>query len=272
MRSLLRVAQHTRYHAITTNKTSLLSKWYELLMGVLDAFTAGIGSKTNHKVSCLLCGWTGNHFVDFYTGYNFVYKNTVCPSCFSHPRHRSYTYTLDKIFSQLTQERIKVLHFAPETVIAHLIKQYPNVDYLSVDIDHRKAMRKEDITNLSFTDNSFDFIMCIHVLEHIPDDKKAMQELFRVLKPNGVALLDVPVDYTNEATYEDWSITSHEGRTKAFWQWDHVRLYGLDFPNKLRDVGFFVTEDNHIIEKGDILIKKQGLEAATNYICNKSVQ
>lgn len=270
MQRLLRIAQHTRSHAITTNKTSFLSKWHELGVGMLDAFTSGLGSKESHEVSCLLCGWTGNHFVDFKTGYGFEYKKSVCPNCFSHPRHRSYAYTLDKIFSQLKKDRIKVLHFAPEAVITHLIKKYPHVDYLSVDIDHRKAMRKEDITGLSFDDNSYDFIMCIHVLEHIPDDKKAMRELFRVLRPNGIALLDVPIDRTNKVTYEDWSITSHEGRTKAFWQWDHVRLYGLDFPDKLRKVGFLVTEDNHILDKGEALIQKQGLEAASNYICTKS--
>jgi SAM-dependent methyltransferase len=269
MQSLLKVAQHTRYHAITTNKTSIFSKWHELLDGMLDTFTAKRGSIKNHKVSCILCGWTGNHFIDFHTGYNFVHKKTVCPNCFSHPRHRSYKYTLDKIFSQFNQEKIKVLHFAPEAIIAHLITQYPNVDYLNVDIDHRKAMRKEDITQLSFANNSFDFIMCIHVLEHIPDDKKAMQELYRVLKPNGIALLDVPIDETSETTYEDWSITSHEGRTKAFWQWDHVRLYGLDFPKKLRAEGFVVTEDDHIKEKGKEVINKQGLEATTNYLCTK---
>ena len=269
MQSLLKVAKHTRYHAITTNKKFLLSKWSELFVGMLDAFSAGFGSKHNYKVSCMLCGWTGNHFVDFYTGYDFVHRKTVCPNCFSHPRHRSYKYTLDKIFSQLKQEKIKVLHFAPEAIITHLITQYPNVDYLSVDIDYRNAMRKEDITKLSFADNSFDFVMCIHVLEHIPDDKKAMQELFRVLKPNGIALLDVPIDQTKEATYEDWSITSHEGRTKAFWQWDHVRLYGLDFSKKLRDVDFIVTEDDHIKDKGEALIQKEGLEATTNYICTK---
>lgn len=239
---------------------------------MLDAFTAGLGSKPSHKVSCMLCGWTGNHFVDFYTGYDFVHRKTICPNCFSHPRHRSYKYTLNKVFTQFKQEKIKVLHFAPEAIITHLIAQYPNVDYLSVDIDHRNAMRKEDITRLSFADNSFDFIMCIHVLEHIPDDKKAMQELFRVLKPNGIALLDVPIDQTSEVTYEDWNITSPEGRTKAFWQWDHVRLYGLDFPKKLSDVGFVVTQDDHIRNKGEILIQKEGLEATTNYICTKTIQ
>ena len=79
----------------------------------------------------------------------------------------------------------------------------------------------------------------------------------------------LPIDQTKEATYEDWSITSHEGRTKAFWQWDHVRLYGLDFSKKLRDVDFIVTEDDHIKDKGEALIQKEGLEATTNYICTK---
>lgn len=269
MQKLLRVARHTRHHAITTNKSAAIPKWGQLISGILDARSAYKSVADNQRVECNLCGWSGNHFVDFHVGYDYVFEKSVCPQCFSHPRHRSYKYTLDRIISEFPQEKIKVLHFAPERIITELLMNNPKIDYLSVDIDHRRAMRKEDITKLSFKDNQFDLIMCIHVLEHIDDDKKAMQELLRVLKPNGKALLDVPIDATRTITYEDKNITTPEARTKAFWQWDHVRLYGLDFPSKLREAGFTVIEDNHIKQKGAEIIRQQGLEETTNYIGTK---
>lgn len=269
MQKLLRVARHTRYHAMATNKSARIQKWQQILSGVLDARSAYTSVGSHQQVRCNLCDWSGKHFVDFHVGYDLVFEKSVCPQCFSHPRHRSYKYTLDRIISEFAQEKVKVLHFAPERIIAELLMGNPKIDYLSVDIDHRRAMRKEDITKLSFKDNQFDLIICIHVLEHIDDDKKAMQELLRVLKPNGKALLDVPIDATRNTTYEDWSITSPEARTKAFWQWDHVRLYGLDFPEKLRTAGFTVIEDNHIKQKGADIIRQQGLEDTTNYIGTK---
>jgi hypothetical protein len=264
MQKLLRVAQHARYHAIATNKKTPIQKYMQLVSGIMDARSAY--KESSAKVFCNLCSWSGRHFVDFHVGYDFVFKKSLCPECFSHPRHRSYRYTMDRILNEFQQDRIKVLHFAPEHIIAELLLDNPKVDYLSVDIDHRQAMRKEDIKQLSFKDNQFDLIVCMHVLEHIDDDKKAMQELFRVLKPGGKALLDVPIDTERSDTYEDSSITSPEARTKAFWQWDHVRLYGLDFADKLRSIGFDVIEDNHIQNKGKELIQQQGLEDTVNYI------
>lgn len=269
MRNLLRVARHTRYHAMATNRSSTSQRWIQLLGGMLDAGSA-YNVSPHKQVKCNLCGWTGKHFVDFHVGYDFVFKKSVCPECYSHPRHRSYKYTLDRILSEYDQEAIRVLHFAPEQIMTKLLLGNPKVEYLSVDIDHRRAMRREDIKNLSFKDDQFDLIICIHVLEHIDNDRKAMQELFRVLKPGGKALLDVPIDINRSSTYEDWSITTPEGRTNAFWQWDHLRLYGLDFPDKLRAVGFKVIEDNNILEKGELFIRKHGLESTTSYIGTKN--
>ena len=270
MLSPLKTALHTRYHEVSTTSTSVFKRTITISKGYLDALSAkSFQMATREKFECNLCGWKGNHFVDFYTGYNFVYEKSVCPECFSHPRHRSYFYTLKKVMAYFGEKKIKVLHFAPEAIVTKIICDNPNVNYLSVDIDHRNAMRKEDIKNLSFQDNSFDLIICIHVLEHIDDDKKAMQELLRVLKPEGIALLDVPIDNTREITYEDWSITTPEARTKAFWQWDHVRLYGLDFPKKLREIGFVIEEDDYIKGVGDEIIQKQCLEVSVNYIGTK---
>jgi len=150
-----------------------------------------------------------------------------------------------------------------------VLTSYKNIDYLSVDIDHTKAMRKEDITNLSFKNDSFDVIICMHVFEHIDDDRKAMEEVFRVLKTGGKALLDVPIDVTRESTYEDFSITSPEDRTREFWQWDHVRLYGMDYKAKLENVGFIVAEDYYVKSMGTEFTRRHGMETIPSYLCTK---
>jgi len=101
---------------------------------------------------------------------------------------------------------------------------------------------KADICNLPFKENEFDVILCNHVLEHIPDDTMAMQELFRVLKPKGMAILQIPQDLSLETTFEDHTITDKKERAIIFGQYDHVRVYGRDYFNKLRDIGFTVEE------------------------------
>ena len=104
---------------------------------------------------------------------------------------------------------------------------------------------KADICNLPFKDNEFDVILCNHVLEHIPDDTKAMQELYRVLKPDGMAILQIPQDLSREETFEDHSITDKKERAKIFGQYDHVRIYGRNYFEKLRSVGFEVIEEDY---------------------------
>ena len=100
---------------------------------------------------------------------------------------------------------------------------------------------KADICNLPFKDNEFDYIFCNHVLEHIPDDNQAMSELFRVLAPNGIGIFQIPQDLSREFTFEDDSIADPKERAKIFGQYDHVRVYGRDYFDKLREIGFNVT-------------------------------
>jgi len=116
----------------------------------------------------------------------------------------------------------------------------------------------------------FDVVICIHVFEHIDNDRSAMREICRVLKPGGIALLDVPIDETRDETFEDPSIIDPVERTKAYWQWDHVRLYGKDYARKLRDAGFTVEERQLIRELGEAVIIENGLEVAPSFICSKS--
>jgi SAM-dependent methyltransferase len=265
----LRTASYSNYNRLSTKERnafwSNLIIFYEAIK-ILGCEAFGIDGLK--RVECNICGWRGRKFINFYTGYQHVYKNSVCPGCYSHPRHRAYYIYITKLFSAI-EKKIKVLHFSPEPFIANIFTASANVEYLSVDIDPLKAMRCEDITKLSFKAESFDMIICIHVFEHIHDDQKAMQEVYRVLKTGGLALLDVPIDFSLATTYEDSTITSPEGRTKAFWQWDHLRLYGRDYKDKLAGIGFRVEEDDYISFLGDAYAEKHGIEQNPSYLCSK---
>ena len=141
-----------------------------------------------------------------------------------------------------------MLHFAPEQAFYKRFRKLSNIDYTTTDLNSPLADVKADICNLPFNDNQYDFILCNHVLEHIPDDTKAMQELYRILRPNGVAILQIPQDLSREHTFEDDTITDPKERAKIFGQYDHVRIYGRDYFNKLRSIGFNVIEADYTKE------------------------
>ncbi len=122
----------------------------------------------------------------------------------------------------------------------------PNLEYVTADLNDPSVDVRMDITNIPYSDCEFDVIVCSHVLEHVSDDRKAISELFRILKPGGWALLLVPIDPSRKETFEDPTITSPEERLHYFWQEDHVRLYGLDYRDRLEAAGFIVNiEDVH---------------------------
>ncbi|MEO5603883.1 MAG: methyltransferase domain-containing protein [Cyclobacteriaceae bacterium] len=211
------------------------------------------------KVECPFCGWRGESFLP--NGVE-VRPNARCPKCNSLERHRLYYLYLKNVIP--AGGKLKVLHFAPEKILTRLFTSYQNIDYLSADIDPSKAMVREDITRISRQDNSFDIIFCSHVLEHIPDDRLAMRELYRVLKPSGFAILQVPIKdifhgRVIEQTYEDFSITTPEGREKAFGQNDHVRVYGRDFKDRIASVGFHVREEKFVESLPRELVNKYAL-------------
>jgi len=123
----------------------------------------------------------------------------------------------------------------------------PNLDYVTADLESPLAKVKMDIHKVPFGDNTFDVIFCNHVMEHVQDDIKAMSELRRVMKPTGWAVIQVPFFYPlKEDTFEDSEITGSTDREKAFGQDDHVRMYGKDYPERLRKAGFTVREDNFV--------------------------
>jgi len=134
-----------------------------------------------------------------------------------------------------------VLHFAAEKCIKDRLKNLSNIEYITSDISPQiKADIIMDITNIPCNSNSIDVIICNHVLEHVLDDIRAMEELYRVLKLGGWALLDVPFDKKRKKTFEDPLITSWEERERVFGQGDHVRIYGLDYKKRLENTGFVV--------------------------------
>lgn len=174
-------------------------------------------------------------------GYGTQRNNVLSPSTLSLERHRLLWLYLQKETSFFS-DKLKVLHFAPEQAFYKRFKKMKNLDYTTTDLNSPLADVKADICNLPFNDNSYDVILCNHVLEHIPDDTKAMQELYRVLKPNGMAILQIPQDLNRAETFEDDTITDKKERAKIFGQYDHVRVYGRDYFDKLRSVGFKVEE------------------------------
>ena len=144
------------------------------------------------------------------------------------------------------QARIKVLHVAPEQCFHKRFRSMKNLTYITADLGSPLADVKLDIQEMPFEDNEFDIIICNHVLEHVADDHKAMSEIFRVLKQGGFALLQVPIDYSAEKTYEDSTITDPKEREKHFRQRDHYRLYGKDYLKRLKEVGFNLREENYL--------------------------
>ena len=174
-------------------------------------------------------------------GYGKQRDNALSPSTLSLERHRLLWLYL-KNETEFFSAKKKVLHFAPEQAFYKRFRSMTNLDYTTSDLNSPLADIKADICDLPFGDNDFDVIFCNHVLEHIPDDTKAMQELYRVLKSGGMGVFQIPQDLSRETTFEDDSITDKKERAKIFGQYDHVRVYGRDYFDKLRSVGFKVNE------------------------------
>ncbi|WP_448337468.1 class I SAM-dependent methyltransferase [Chloroflexus aurantiacus] len=194
-----------------------------------------------------------------------------CPVCRSLPRHRLLYLFLNRYGFIISKTAQTVLHFAPELGIARRLMQLPHFRYITTDIEPSSIHVCSDIEHLSFPNDAFTLILCLHVLEHIPDDLRAMRELYRVLKPGGTAIVMVPI--TSPATVEDPTITDPVLRERLFGQHDHVRRYGQDVVLRLGAAGFVVER----IGVNDIVtdpteITLMGLpEKETIFVCRKIV-
>ncbi|MBU0711643.1 MAG: class I SAM-dependent methyltransferase [Bacteroidota bacterium] len=205
-----------------------------------------------NNVKCPICNSTYRIFDSFGEK---ARENAQCYNCKSLERHRLLFMYLSEKLSLFNNnpKPIRLLHFAPEKVFYNRFTNMKMVEYTPCDLfpelyNYNGSIEiiKVDITNIPFEDDFFDFILCNHVLEHIPNDKLAISELYRVMKKGGSGILQVPIDYNRKVTYEDWTINTPEEREKAFGQSDHVRRYGQDYKIRLKGGGFLVHEDSFI--------------------------
>ena len=191
-------------------------------------------------------------------GYGKQRENALSPGTLSLERHRQMWLYLQNETDFFTKN-YKVLHIAPEQEFLRKFKKMKNLDYTSADLFSPIVDVKADILDLPFADESFDVIFCNHVLEHIEDDRKAMSELYRVMKKGGWGILQVPMKNSLEKTYEDFTITDPKERQKHFGQYDHVRWYGMDYFDRLKSVGFDAEANFYSQKFSDADIKKFGL-------------
>lgn len=224
------------------------------------------------------CNCCGGNFITFLPVGLIKRANALCPACGSLERHRLHWHFMAGKTNLLNgTDRLRILHVAPEAVFYNKFNSNPLFDYVPcakfgkgyIDKYPAKTLNV-DITNIQFEDNSFDVIYCSHVLEHVPEDVKAMKEFYRVLKPGGWAMLQVPIDKNRITTYEDFSITDPKERKKAFGQYDHVRVYGLDYAERLQHGGFTVNQMNYTCEFTDKEIFYNGFQKGEDiFICTK---
>ncbi len=202
-------------------------------------------------------------------GYEKIRENALAPGTLSLERHRLFWLYLTNKTSFFSEAQ-RVLHFAPEQAFLKRFRKLKHLQYTTTDLNSPIADVKADICDLPFEDHSFDFIICNHVLEHIPDDTTAMQELYRVLAPGGIAIIQVPYDRNREQTFEDDTITDRKERARIFGQYDHVRVYGMDYFRKLAAVGFVVEGVDYTATLSEEQIEKYRLpEGELVPVCRK---
>jgi SAM-dependent methyltransferase len=194
------------------------------------------------RYQCTVCE---NRFRKMLPYGNIGAENRLCPACFSLERHRLlWCYLRER--TPFFTDHLKVLHVAPEQPFIKKFRAQNNLDYITADLVSPLADVKMDIQQIPDGDNTYDVVICNHVLEHVDNDILAMQEIFRVLKPGGWAIMQVPVNWDRDYTYEDSSITTPAEREKHFGQYDHVRYHGTDYPDRLRSVGFEVDNEDYL--------------------------
>ena len=192
------------------------------------------------NVECPVCEKKFKKFLPY--GYNEHQRdNVLCPYDLTLERHRLMWVYL-KTKSNFFTDNLKVMHIAPEQCFYKTFRNQKNIDYTTGDLESPLADLHFDLHNIPLEDNQYDVIFCNHVMEHVDNDVQCMKELLRIMKPGGWGIFQVPIDTSRDTTYEDPSITDPKEREKHFGQYDHVRLYGTNYPNVLRSAGFEVEE------------------------------
>lgn len=222
----------------------------------------------------------GNKFTDPIDGRSYrkflpygyggrIRNNAMSPGTNSLERHR-LLYLYLKISTNFFTKQLKVLHIAPEQCFHYRFKQLSNLEVTSGDIESPLADLHFDLHQIPLDENKFDVIFCNHVLEHVNNDITCLNELYRVMKPGGWGIFQVPFVNGIKKTIEDPSITDPEERERKFLQYDHVRLYGEDYPERLESVGFRVETVilGKTLEQRDV--NRYGIpEVEPLFICHK---
>lgn len=213
---------------------------------------SGIGQKVlalayaGNAVMCPVCERKFRKFLPY--GRIKVRENALCPNCLALERHRLlWLYLMEK--TTFFSEPKDVLHIAPESCFLKRFEKIHGEKYITADMESPWAKIKMDIHQIPLPDNQFDVVLCNHVLEHVKDDVQAMREIYRVLKPGGFAILQIPFFHpVPDVTFEDDSVTDPREREKLFGQNDHARKYGRDYAKRIERSGLKVTEDTFVQE------------------------
>ena len=213
---------------------------------------------------CPICK---GHFRKFLPGGVRMRPDAVCPACGSRERHRLVWTFFVNHTDLFSPGKKRMLHIAPVKSFSRMFKEQENLDYLTADLHDPSVMVKMDITGIQYPDDRFDVIYCSHVLEHVPEDRKAMRELHRVLAPGGWAVLQVPI--TAEETFGDPSVTDPKERERLFGQYNHVRRYGPDYEDRLEEAGFAVRKYRAADVVGTGNIERLGIMEEDVYYCTK---
>lgn len=227
-----------------------------LLLRVATLTTAGTGYE------CPCCGRELRRFARFHG------EHDQCPTCGSLMRHRALLLLVrDRV--RIADRGGSVVHIGPGPAVGNWLRRQESVDYVAVDLDSPIADVQADACDLPFEDETFDFAICVHTLEHIPDDRQAIREMYRVLKVGGTAVMQVPPSDL-EVTREDPSITDPVERERLFGQYDHVRLCGDDYPARIAEAGFEVERIDMVQSIDPELRRRYGLRTGEPFdLCKK---
>lgn len=208
-------------------------------------------------VTCPVCEKSYKKFLPY--GRINPRQNALCPNCLSLERHRLIWLYLEEK-TDFFQKKLHVLHIAPEACFIKRFEKVHGDQYVTADIESPLAKVKMDIHEIPFDENTFDVVLCNHVLEHVKDDIKALHEISRVLKPGGFAILQVPFfNPVPDHTLEDSTVTDKREREKLFGQDDHVRKYGKDYAARIEQGGLEAVPEQFVNTISDDTRKKYGL-------------
>ncbi|MBS4065612.1 MAG: methyltransferase domain-containing protein [Chitinophagaceae bacterium] len=248
------------------------------MLGKLKELISGV-RQNNEYYECPFCLNYSNKFDPIGFDFPVLIKRQVvgggrrftrCKTCGSIDRERLVFLYLREIYGIFNNKNKTILHFAPEVQLSKRLLEFGFQKYVCGDLfaegyHYPEHVQNINVLSIPFEDNTFDFVICNHVLEHIQDDRAAMREILRVLKKGGQALLQVPISKNSVTTFEDFSIGDPKQREIVFGQADHIRIYGQDYALRLEECGFEVTRLNiyeqfkkyGIIREEDIFICKR---------------